>query len=276
MFFIFSKDYKLLKLSKRENYLIGNIVKIKRRNMNTKKTLISLVIIIFLLSMQNASAVGGTTDTYNPNISVKVKYLAWDSAWSGKNMSININLSKMGISNIKNIVYVENYYSVDSYNMPKLFAGTRYETAKIDNNLSFFILRPSAGTAGKRYSLIESIIVINGKRVSITWYDYTGKRINPIPKVGRTIKPATSMTKNTVKNNTNISRPKTNVTSSPTKVLTVNVSKMTKDTNVSEKDSVTLRSDDTENGKERGFFMSTLRNILNKLYTVSSALSTNF
>lgn len=203
-------------------------------------TLISLVVIIFLLSMQNASAVGGTTDTYNPNISVKVKYIAWDG--SGSNMSVNINLSKMDISNIMNIVYVENYYSVDSYNMPKYYVNRRYETAKISNNLSFFILRPSPGTTGKFYSLIESIVVINGKRVSITWYDHTGKRINSIPKVNKTM--TANMTKSTITNVANISKTKTNVTPSPTLEPTM----MSTPTPAPEP---TVKSMDTQNWFER-------------------------
>jgi len=182
-----------------------------------KRMLISLVVIIFLLSMQNASAVGGTTDTYNPNISVKVKYIAWYG--SGSNMSVDINLSNMDISNIKNIVYVENYYSVDSYNMPTFYASRRYETAKISNYIYFFILRPYEGAAGKFYSLVESIVVINGKHVSITWYDYTGKPINSIPNMNKTI--TANITKSTVTNSVNISKIKTNVTPSPTPEPTI-------------------------------------------------------
>ena len=199
-----------------------------------------LVVIIFLLSMQNASAVGGTTDIYNPNISVKVKYIAWYGI--GSNRSVNINLSKMDISNIKNIVYVENYYSVDSYNMPTFYSGRRYETAKINNNLSFFILRPSSGTVGKFYSLVESIVVINGKRVSITWYDYTGKRINSIPKVNKTI--TANMTKSTVTKGANISKTRTNVTPSPTPEPTI----ISTPTSTPEP---TVKSTDTQNWFER-------------------------
>lgn len=198
-------------------------------------TLISLVVIILLLSMQNASAVGGTTDTYNPNISIKVKYIAWDG--NGINNSVNINLSNMDISNIMNIVYVENYYAVDSYDMPKYYVDRRYETAKISNNLSFFILRPIPGPTGKFYSLIESIVVINGKRVSITWYNHKGKRINPIPKVNKT------MTKNTITNGANISKKKTNITPSPTQPTM-----MSTPTPVSEP---TVKSMDPQNWFER-------------------------
>ncbi len=119
------------------------------------KKISSILILTVLL-------LGITVQTVYGREQVTIKYLGWDT---------NYNVAKMqGIINATGkIVYVENYYSIDSNGKPKFYSsgsGCRI----ITSGVPFEFNRPNNGR-GQRYSLIEKYLLINNTKTNSTWYD---------------------------------------------------------------------------------------------------------
>jgi len=122
-----------------------------------KRTLFVLVLSVALIGLSGAS------QAKIPDCSVT--YLGWNSNWNSAELRVDITPPEPG-----RLVYVENYYSVDSEGKPKFYSSSRlFDEVVGTQKVSFNILRPKDGR-GTRYSLIEKVFIVNGDRTT-AWVD---------------------------------------------------------------------------------------------------------
>lgn len=79
----------------------------------------------------------------------------------------------INISNLDpgNVVYVEDYYQIDSSDKPNFYASRRFEKNISGDNLSFDLYRPSDRHGSGGYTFVD-IRVLNNKVVTFTrWFD---------------------------------------------------------------------------------------------------------
>ncbi len=126
-----------------------------------KNILIVLVAVIVLLP------IGGMAQITNESVtkfSVNTTYIGFDNNWFSSKILVNITTPKFG-----RLVYVEEYFTVDSDSNPKpVISNTYYDNNVEENNISFQILRPLS-RSGKFYSMIRAAIIVDGKRVYERW-----------------------------------------------------------------------------------------------------------
>lgn len=105
--------------------------------------------------------------TQNENITkvtIRTESLGRDRSTSQKIMLIN-----MTINNLGHLIYIEEFYTIDSYSQPNLYDIKRFDQGNItENNLSFQILRPRKSSE-MPYRLIKAIVVLNKTRVYERW-----------------------------------------------------------------------------------------------------------
>lgn len=99
---------------------------------------------------------------------IKIKSLGLDKSYNAFIMAINITTDNVG-----NLTYMENYYTVDSYDNPKLYTNTRYETVLTSNSAYFEIMRPR-DKSGKVYSLIKVTVLLNKNIIFEEWVPLGG------------------------------------------------------------------------------------------------------
>jgi len=96
--------------------------------------------------------------------SVSTTYIGFDNNWFASKILVNITTPKFG-----HLVYVEEYFTVDSNSDPKPVTSKIYYDDNVkENNISFQILRPLS-RSGKFYNMIRAAIVIDGKRMYERW-----------------------------------------------------------------------------------------------------------
>lgn len=126
-----------------------------------KNVLIVLVAIMVLLS------IGGMAQSTNENVakfSISTTYIGFDNNLFSSEILVNITTPKFG-----RLVYVEEYFTVDSDSNPKpVTSKIYYDNSVEENNISFQILRPLS-RSGKFYSMIRAAIIVDGKRVYEKW-----------------------------------------------------------------------------------------------------------
>lgn len=126
-----------------------------------KNFLIVLVAVIVLLP------IGGNAQNTNENVvkfSIHTTYIGFDNNWFSSIMLINITTPKFG-----RLVYVEEYFTVDSSDNPKpVISKIYYDNNVKENNISFQILRPLS-RSGKFYSMIRAVIIVDGERMYEKW-----------------------------------------------------------------------------------------------------------
>ncbi len=121
-----------------------------------KRFLTVLITAILILS------IGGVSQE-DAKVSITTKYLGVDKNWNTLKVLVNITISGLG-----HLMYIEEYYSIDSNSNPKFFSSSRYHDSNLTGNkLSFEILRPKAA---KSYSLIKSVVLLDNKIVFEKWY----------------------------------------------------------------------------------------------------------
>lgn len=126
-----------------------------------KNILIVLVVVIVLLP------IGGMAQSTNENVvkfSINTTYIGFDNNWFASKIDINITTPKFG-----RMVYIEEYFTVDSNSNPKsVTSKTYYDNNVEENNISFQILRPLS-RSGKFYNMIRAAVIVDGKRVYEKW-----------------------------------------------------------------------------------------------------------
>lgn len=133
--------------------------------MKLKKNLILSVVVILLTGIViNNMAMAADKENYL-KMSFNIKYLERDKSTNLNILSVNVSTNKLG-----RLAYVEEYYSAGS-DVPKLYSTKRfYDDNLTKNKISFNISRPTT-RLGKPYSLIKSIILLDGKIVGEKWLD---------------------------------------------------------------------------------------------------------
>ena len=127
-----------------------------------KNVLIILVAVIVLLPIGGMAQ--GTNESNVTKFSISTAYIGFDDNWFASKILVNITTIRFG-----RLVYVEEYFTVDSNDNPKpVTSGTYYDNNVTENNISFQILRPLY-RSGKFYSMIRGVIIIDGKRVYERW-----------------------------------------------------------------------------------------------------------
>jgi hypothetical protein len=126
--------------------------------MNKIKTIgvVTLLLLLLLPSFAGASSVAATIDT---------KYEGYNQNWNALDMNVNITTTEA----VK-LVYLENYYAIDSYGNPKFDNSKRYFDGNITPPGVFLqTLRP-IDRHGGAYTFIEIVMILNGNR-TLQWYD---------------------------------------------------------------------------------------------------------
>lgn len=142
-----------------------------------KKVLIAIMTIIVLLSMSGIAQ--SDTTQNNVRAAINTKVLGFNSTWSAFDVLVNITITKLGY-----MVYIEEYYTVDSSGNPKPASSGRYYEANITGkNITFQILRPPP-RSGKSYNLVRGVVLLDGKRVRERWLNVPqGFDVNITPVV---------------------------------------------------------------------------------------------
>lgn len=129
-----------------------------------KNILILLVAVMVLLPIGGMAETAGTNGTNVTKFSINATYIGFDNDWFASKILINITTPRLG-----NLKYIEDYFTVDSYDNPKpVISNTYYNDNVTENNISFQILRPLS-RSGKFYNMIRGVIIIDGKRVYESW-----------------------------------------------------------------------------------------------------------
>lgn len=129
-----------------------------------KNVLIVLVAVIVLLPIGGVAQDAQSVNESVTKFSVGATYIGFDYNWFSSKILINITTPKLG-----RLVYVEEYFTVDSDSNPKpVIFNTYYDDNVEENNISFQILRPLS-RSGKFYSMIRAAIIIDDKRMYEKW-----------------------------------------------------------------------------------------------------------
>src|SRR3990167_1224531 len=127
-----------------------------------KSVLIVLVAIMVLLPIGGVAQ--STSEKNGTKFSINTTYIGFDNNWFSSKILVNITTPKFG-----RLVYVEEYFTVDSSDNPKPVISTTYYDSNVgENNISFQILRPLS-RSGKFYSMIRAAIIVDGKRIYERW-----------------------------------------------------------------------------------------------------------
>lgn len=120
----------------------------KRRFMKNK-IIILLCAIVLLLPIASAE-----------HITEDAKYIGFDRNFGVHQLSVNISVKEP-----VNLVYVENYYGIDSSGKSKFYSSNRFYSSGVINKLHLNIQRPRH-RYGNAYFLVEKVFIINGNRTT--------------------------------------------------------------------------------------------------------------
>lgn len=132
-----------------------------------KRILTALAIAMVSLMLFSLSGMAQTSDARV--MSFNIRYLGFDENYNSYKLFMNISVDRPG-----QMVYLEEYYTVDSYDHPKFVgaSGRFYNGELIQNgtsfNASFETLRP-VSHGGKTFTLVKAIILLDGQRIFETW-----------------------------------------------------------------------------------------------------------
>lgn len=128
---------------------------------------ISIVIIttVLLLSLFPVSSTAQTDDV---QLKFQIKSVGFDKNFNSYKLLVNVSLNKPG-----NVVYIEEFYTIDADNHPKFVTSTRSEGWELVNtgsgyNASFEVFRP-VSHGGISYTLVKAVLLFNEKRVLDYW-----------------------------------------------------------------------------------------------------------
>ncbi|MBU0777938.1 PGF-pre-PGF domain-containing protein [Patescibacteria group bacterium] len=130
------------------------------------KNILAVVIIIVILF--SLIPICSTAQQSDVRVRFQIKYHEFDKNLNSYKLLVNISTDKPG-----HVVYLEEYYTVDSKSNPKFVSSGRFdggELVKTDSsyNASFEILRP-VSHGGKTYTLVKSVILLDTQRVLEYW-----------------------------------------------------------------------------------------------------------
>lgn len=99
-------------------------------------------------------------------IYVNTTYIRFDDFYGVHILSVNVSTKESG-----HLIYLENYYNVDSHRKPNFYTTEKFydNSISIDKPLNIEIHRPK-DRRGSAYSLVEKVFILNGKRTT-TWMD---------------------------------------------------------------------------------------------------------
>lgn len=130
-----------------------------------KYLLLSIVFAIFVSIFSIEGIAQNATDI---QVTIKMRNLGFDPSSGGTKTNITITTNKIG-----NLVYVEDYYSSNSYGQPNFYSGNRYEVAMNGYIVSFDLKRPN-NNHWQAWSLVKSKILLDGVIVYDTWTGTSG------------------------------------------------------------------------------------------------------
>ena len=108
-----------------------------------------IITILFIL----ISMIGITSATTEENPIVNVKYTGFSDITNTENVNIHISGFISG-----KLVYLENYYSIDSFGKPKFYSSLRHEENNYNGETLSFNLQRPADRYGVSYTFVETKI----------------------------------------------------------------------------------------------------------------------
>lgn len=146
-------------------YVSKIIIVIAQEVYMNKKILILVLTTALLLSVLSVCSTAQTGDI---TVRFQIKSVGFDQNMNSYRLQVNISANTPG-----NVVYLEEYYTVDSERHPKYQTNSRTEAGDLVKtgsayNTSFEILRP-VPHGGKTYTLIKAIVILDGYRVLEYW-----------------------------------------------------------------------------------------------------------
>ncbi len=130
------------------------------------KNILAVVIIIVILF--SLIPICSTAQQGDVRVRFQIKYLEFDKNLNSYKLLVNISTDKPG-----HVVYLEEYYTVDSNSNPKFVSSGRFDGGELvktnsSYNASFKILRP-VSHGGNFYTLVKSVVLLDSQRVLEYW-----------------------------------------------------------------------------------------------------------
>lgn len=127
------------------------------------KVFILLITVAMVLVLFPATGTAGDV-----SVRFKISYLEFDRDYNSYKLLVNISTSTPG-----HVVYLEEYYTLDSNSNPKFVSSKRTDGGdliKVNSsyNASFEILRP-VPHGGKTYTLVKAVILLDENRIFEYW-----------------------------------------------------------------------------------------------------------
>ena len=137
----------------------------KSKTTGLKNIMAVLIITVILFSLIPDSVMAQQS---NVRVRFQIKYLEFDQNSNSYKLLVNISTDKPG-----HVVYLEEYYTVDSKSNPKFVSSGRFDGGELvktvsSYNASFEILRP-VSHGGKTYTLVKSVILLDNQRILEYW-----------------------------------------------------------------------------------------------------------
>ena len=137
----------------------------KSKTTGLKNIMAVLIITVILFSLIPDSVMAQQGDV---RVRFQIKYLEFDQNSNSYKLLVNISTDKPG-----HVVYLEEYYTVDSKSNPKFVSSGRFDGGELvktvsSYNASFEILRP-VSHGGKTYTLVKSVILLDNQRILEYW-----------------------------------------------------------------------------------------------------------
>ena len=137
----------------------------KSKTTGLKKILAVVIVTAILFSL---IPICSTAQQGDVRVRFQIKYLEFDKNSNSYKLLVNISTDKPG-----HVVYIEEYYTVDSKSNPKYVSSDRFDGGELvktnsSYNASFEILRP-VSHGGKTYTLAKSVILLDNQRVLEYW-----------------------------------------------------------------------------------------------------------
>jgi hypothetical protein len=114
-----------------------------------------LLFIVFASFVSISSIEGIAQNISDTQVTIKMRNLGSDPSTGGSVANITITTNNIG-----NLVYVEDYYSVDSYGQPIFCCSSRYEAVMKDYIVAFDLKRPDHDKR-RRWSFVNSKILLD-------------------------------------------------------------------------------------------------------------------
>jgi len=123
---------------------------------------IKIVIIMLVV----AALLPASAAAFNESQIKNTKYIGIDTNYNVHLFSVDVTLKSPG-----KMVYVENFYSVDSRGSPKFFSSRRVDAGSVAGSITMNIERPKHRYGGS-YQYVEKLIITDGKVSERVWLDY--------------------------------------------------------------------------------------------------------